>query len=133
MLGFGREPLGEAVTLAAPMSYALGTVLLRRRPPMNPLRLTAGMFLVGQAIMLPVAIAEGAVDHGLGDLLRLRTAVLLTGLALAGTAMPAFLNYLLIRRSGATNASLAMFFLPVFALLLGRSCKNPFASAQSRG
>jgi drug/metabolite transporter (DMT)-like permease len=119
LLGFGREPLGEAVTLAAPMSYALGTVLLRRRPPMNPLRLTAGMFLVGQAIMLPVAIAEGAVDHGLGDLLRLRTAVLLTGLALAGTAMPAFLNYLLIRRSGATNASLAMFFLPVFALLLG--------------
>ena len=60
--------------------------------------------------------------------------MLLTGLALAGTAMPAFLNYLLIRRSGATNASLAMFFLSVFALLLGRrSCKNPFASAQSQG
>jgi hypothetical protein len=96
LLGFGREPLGEAVTLAAPMSYALGTVLLRRRPPMNPLRLTAGMFLIGQAIMLPVAIAEGELNHGLGDLLRPRTAVLLTGLALAGTAMPAFLNYLLI-------------------------------------
>jgi len=51
--------------------------------------------------MLPVAIAEGAVDHGLGDLLRPRTAVLLTGLAPGrGAAMPAFLNYLLIRRSG---------------------------------
>jgi hypothetical protein len=46
--------------------------------------------------MLPVAIAEGAADRRLGDLLRPRTAVLLTGLALAGTAMPAFLNYLLI-------------------------------------
>ena len=58
LLGLGRAPLGEAVTLVAPLSYALGTVLLKQRPPINPLRLTAGMFLVGQIFMLPAVLIE---------------------------------------------------------------------------
>jgi drug/metabolite transporter (DMT)-like permease len=119
MLGFGRAPLGEAVTLIAPLSYAFGTVLLKRRPPMNPLRLTAGMFLVGQVIMLPAALLETTAYQDINRLLVPRTAGLLIALAVLGTAAPAFLNYLLIVRSGALNASLVMFIMPVFALMLG--------------
>ena len=119
LLGLGRAPLGEAVTLVAPLSYALGTVLLKQRPPMNPLRLTAGMFLVGQIFMLPAVLIETPGYHELGHLLTPRTAGLLLALAVAGTAVPAFLNYLLIVRSGALNASLVMFIMPVFALILG--------------
>jgi len=119
LLGLGRAPLGEAVTLVAPLSYALGTVLLKQRPPMNPLRLTAGMFLVGQIFMLPAVLIETPGYHELGHLLTPRTAGLLLALAVAGTAAPAFLNYLLIVRSGALNASLVMFIMPVIALILG--------------
>jgi drug/metabolite transporter (DMT)-like permease len=119
LLDFGRAPLGEAVTLVAPLSYALGTVLLKRRPPMNPLRLIAGMFLVGQVFMLPAVITERPGYHELGHLLAPRTAGLLLALAVAGTAAPAFLNYLLIVRSSALSASLVMFIMPVFALILG--------------
>ena len=119
LLGLGRAPLGEAVTLIAPLSYALGTVLLKRRPPMNPLRLTAGMFLVGQLVMLPAVLIERPGYRELGHLLDPGTAGLLLALAVAGTAAPAFLNYLLIVRSGALGASLVMFIMPVFALILG--------------
>ncbi len=119
LLGLGRAPLGEAVTLIAPLSYALGTVLLKLRPPMNPLRLTAGMFLVGQLVMLPAVLIERPGYRELGHLLAPGTAGLLLALAVAGTAAPAFLNYLLIVRSGALGASLVMFIMPVFALILG--------------
>ena len=119
LLGLGRAPLGEAVTLVAPLSYALGIVLLKRRPPMNPLRLTAGMFLVGQVVMLPGALIETPGYQELSRLLAPATAGLLLALAVAGTAAPAFLNYLLIVRSGALGASLVMFIMPVFALTLG--------------
>jgi drug/metabolite transporter (DMT)-like permease len=119
LLGLGRAPLGEAATLVAPLSYALGSVLLKRRPPMNPLRLTAGMFLVGEVVMLPAALIETPGYRELSHLLAPRTAGLLLGLAVAGTAAPAFLNYLLIVRSGALSASLVMFIMPVFALILG--------------
>jgi drug/metabolite transporter (DMT)-like permease len=119
LLGLGQALLGEAVTLVAPLSYALGTVLLKRRPPMNPLRLTAGMFLVGQVLMLPAVITERPGYHELVHLLAPGPAGLLLALAVAGTAVPAFLNYLLIVRSGALGASLVMFIMPVFALILG--------------
>ena len=109
--------LAVLVTLLAPLSYALGSVLLRRRPPVNPLRLTAGMFLVGQVVMAPVVLAAGSPN--LDGLLGGRVIVLLVGLALLGTATPAFLNYLLIMRAGATNASLVMFLMPVIAVALG--------------
>lgn len=119
LLGLGHAPMGEAATLVAPLSYALGSVLLKRRPPMNPLRLTAGMFLVGEVVMLPAVLIETSGVQELSHLLVPRTAGLLLGLAVAGTAVPAFLNYLLIVRSGALNASLVMFIMPVFALMLG--------------
>jgi drug/metabolite transporter (DMT)-like permease len=119
LLGLGRAPLGEAVTLIAPLSYALGSVLLKRRPPMNPLRLTAGMFLVGEVVMLPAALIETPGYQEFSHLLAPATAGLLLGLAVAGTAVPAFLNYLLIVRSGALGASLVMFIMPVFALIMG--------------
>jgi drug/metabolite transporter (DMT)-like permease len=119
LLGLGRAPVGEAVTLVAPVSYALGIVLLRLRPAVDPLRLTAGMFLVGATMLAPWAMFEGTVAHGLRHVIHPTTGALLVGLGIAGTALPAFLNYLLVRRTGATTASLVMFFMPVIAVLLG--------------
>jgi len=111
----GRDPLAEVVTLLAPVSYALGTVLLRKRGATPPLALLAGAFPIASCIMAPLVLLSfdtpPRLDAGPG--------VMLLGLAAIGTAAPAFLNYVLIRRVGAVNASLVMYFMPVFAVALG--------------
>jgi drug/metabolite transporter (DMT)-like permease len=43
----------------------------------------------------------------------------LIALAIVGTILPAALNYLLVQRVGATRASVAMFLMPLIAVLFG--------------
>jgi drug/metabolite transporter (DMT)-like permease len=115
LFDLGRNPLAEVVTLLAPISYALGTVLLRKRAPTPPLALLAAAFPIASCIMAPLALVS--ID-GIPQLDTVAVGALL-GLAAIGTAVPAFLNYVLIRRVGAVNASLVMYFMPVFAVFLG--------------
>lgn len=114
--GIGHNVKGELVTLIAPLSYALGTVYLRRHRNLHPVALFSAMFIVASLVMLPVIFL-------LEEPLLMRPSngslVALAGLATVGTALPAVLNYLLIQRAGATNASLSMFFTPLFAIAYG--------------
>jgi drug/metabolite transporter (DMT)-like permease len=108
--------LGAIVTLVAPLSYATGSVMLRQRPASSPLELTVGMFAFGALLLTPLAIfLEGFQFASIN----FSHAPSLIGLTILGTAAPTFLNYVLVRRAGATNASLVMFFMPAFALLFG--------------
>jgi drug/metabolite transporter (DMT)-like permease len=122
----GSSVAGEIVTLIAPASYALGNVLLRRRPAVDPLELTTAMFLLGAVILVPLSLTV----EGTHPSFKWNHVYHLLGLALIGTAAPAFLNYLLVRTAGATSASLVMFFMPVFAVafgtvLLGETSNRP--------
>ena len=114
--GIGHNVKGELVTLIAPLSYALGTVYLRRHRNLHPVALFSAMFIVASLVMLPVIFL-------LEEPLLMRPSngslVALAGLATVGTALPAVLSYLLIQRAGATNASLSMFFTPLFAIVYG--------------
>lgn len=114
--GIGHNVKGELVTLIAPLSYALGTVYLRRHRNLHPVALFSAMFIVATLVMLPVIFL-------LEEPLLMRPSngslVALAGLATVGTALPAVLSYLLIQRAGATNASLSMFFTPLFAIVYG--------------
>lgn len=114
--GIGHNVKGELVTLIAPLSYALGTVYLRRHRNLHPVALFSAMFIVATLVMLPVIFL-------LEEPLLMRPSngslVALAGLATVGTALPAVLSYLLIQRAGATNASLSMFFTPLFAIIYG--------------
>lgn len=114
--GIGHNVKGELVTLIAPLSYALGTVYLRRHRNLHPVALFSAMFIVATLVMLPVIFL-------LEEPLLMRPSngslAALAGLATVGTALPAVLSYLLIQRAGATNASLSMFFTPLFAIVYG--------------
>jgi drug/metabolite transporter (DMT)-like permease len=114
--GIGNNVEGELVTLIAPLSYALGTVYLRRHRNLHPIALFSVMFIVAALVMLPVIflLEEPLLMRPSNGIL-----VALAGLATVGTALPAVLNYLLIQRAGATNASLSMFFTPLFAIIYG--------------
>jgi drug/metabolite transporter (DMT)-like permease len=114
--GAGSHLLGVAVSLAGPVGVAFGSVMLRRRSALHPLALTATMYCLALAILLPLALLiEGPIDLEFSA----TTAALLFTLATVGTILPTLLNYTLIRESGATNASLVMFLMPVIAVALG--------------
>lgn len=107
---------GVLLILLAPLSYAAGNVWLKLRPSVPPLLLTAGMFGIGAILTLPLSFAlEGGIDVN---------SVLAAGgplfaLVAFATALPAVLNYALVRQSGANMASYVMFLMPGFAVLYG--------------
>jgi len=114
--GLGGHLFGELVTLLGPLAYAIATVLMRRSRHLEPVGLTAGLFLAAALVLVPVALLVDRpwtldVDASiLGGLL---------ALAVVGTIFPAALNYLLLQRVGATRASLGMFLMPFFAIAFG--------------
>lgn len=114
--GLGQAGWGTFLTLLSPLSYAAGNVWFRRRAPLPPLVLSAAMFAVGAALMLPAAfLIDGA------RALPAAPAVwaVLAALVVLATVAPALLNYMLVRRAGANGAALVMFLMPGFAVLFG--------------
>jgi drug/metabolite transporter (DMT)-like permease len=114
--GLGGHVFGEAVTLLGPLAYALATVLMRRSRHLDPIGLTAGLFVSAALVLAPVALLverpwELELDGGL--------LAGLLALAIFGTILPAALNYLLLQRIGATRASISMFLMPIFAIAFG--------------
>jgi drug/metabolite transporter (DMT)-like permease len=114
--GLGAHALAELITLCGPLAYAIGTVLMRRSRHIDAIALTAGMFVASAAILVPVALL---LEHPW----QLRPATATGGWLLVmvvfGTILPAALNYLLVQRVGATRASVAMFLMPLIAVVVG--------------
>ena len=114
--GLGEHAVAELITLCGPLAYAIGTVLMRRSKHLDALVLTTGMFVVSAAVLAPVALlveqpwtlSPGAATTGW-----------LLLMVVFGTILPAALNYLLVQRVGATRASVAMFLMPMIAVLVG--------------
>lgn len=114
--GVGGDATGELVTLLAPLSYALGVVVLRRMGSAQPLRLTAAMLGASAVILAPISFivsSDTVMD------LSSRQWLALIGLATVATALPAWLNQRLVAAAGAVNASLVMFVMPPLAVLYG--------------
>ncbi|NYS23590.1 DMT family transporter [Rhodobacteraceae bacterium 2376] len=107
---------GTLITLISPLAYAIGNVWLRRRPPVNALMLSTGMFLGGALVLVPAALLVEGLPQLSPDGALLLT---LTALVVLATVLPAVLNYVLVRRAGANAASLAMFLLPAFSVIYG--------------
>ncbi len=114
--GLGEYAVAELITLCGPVAYASAMVLMRRFRHIDPVELTTGAFVAASVVLVPLAfVFERPLDSrpGAGTLLTL------LALATVGTLMPAVLNYLLVRQVGATRAAIAMFLMPVVAVLGG--------------
>ena len=114
--GLGGHLVAELITLLGPLAYAAGMVLMRRSRHIDPIGLTAGMFLFAVLVLLPVALL---IERPWTLRTPWNTLGWLLTLALFGTILPALLNYLLVQRVGATRASIGMFLVPMIAVLLG--------------
>ncbi|MGD9944966.1 MAG: DMT family transporter [Burkholderiaceae bacterium] len=114
--GLGGHAVAELITLCGPFAYAVGTVLMRRSRHIDPVAMTAGMFVAAAIVLLPLALIVERPWQLRGDA---SMALGLIALTVFGTILPAALNYLLVQRVGATRASIAMFLMPVIAVFLG--------------
>jgi len=114
--GLGAHATGELVTLCGPLAYAIGMVLMRRSRHIDPIALTAAMFLMAAVILVPIALV---VEQPWTLRIGWDTVGWLLAMALIGTIAPAALNYLLLQRVGATRASIGMFLMPMIAVLFG--------------
>ena len=56
LAGLGGHLFGELVTLLGPLAYAIATVLMRRSRHLDPVGLTAGLFVSAAAILVPLAL-----------------------------------------------------------------------------
>ncbi len=114
--GLGDHAIAELVTLCGPLAYAIGMVFMRRARPVDPVVLTATMFISAACILAPTALVVEQPWH-------LRVDGTLVGwllvMAVVGTIMPAALNYMLVQSVGATRASVSMFLMPMIAVLFG--------------
>lgn len=113
--GMTSVGLGQLITLGGPVSYAIGTVLLRRRPKEDALALTAGMYLTGSLVLMAVAPASGVGITPPAPSLLPRLLLL----AILGSVVPTVCMYLAIQWAGATRAAFAMLILPLFSLTYG--------------
>lgn len=114
--GLGDHALAELITICGPLAYSVGTVLMRRSRHLDPIALTAGIFVASAVILPPIALV---VERPWAVPFEAQTIAWLVAMAVVGTIMPAALNYLLVQRVGATRASVAMFLMPMLAVLFG--------------
>lgn len=114
--GLGDQVMGQALTLVATLSYTLGVIYGRLRTQVTPRLQAAGQNLGGALFLVPLSLAVDA-PWTLAPTTDALWALL--GMGVLSTAIPALFLFRLIKTAGATNASLATFFIPVSAVVLG--------------
>jgi drug/metabolite transporter (DMT)-like permease len=105
--------LGGLLVLAASVSYACATLLVRRLTEVSPTGISATSLVVAAVLLTPVALVDPRAPAHLSGW----TVVVLLGLLC--TALGVALFYGLVAQLGATRASLSLYFAPVFAILAG--------------
>jgi len=113
--GAEGEVLGRLACLGAATCYAVSSVLLRRLPAIDPLGLAAMTFVVGSALVFPMAwLVEGPPPRTDGI-----TLVWVVVLGMVPTAAANLLRILVIRSAGPVFMGLVNYMVPVVSVLLG--------------
>jgi len=113
--GAEMETTGRVACVAAASCYAVGSILMRRLPAIDPIGLGTVLMLIGATVMLPTAfIAEGPPPLPAPE-----TLAVLVFLGLVPTAGAAFLRVYVVRTAGPVFMSLVNYQVPVWSVLLG--------------
>ena len=113
---------GKAAALLAAAGYALGALLSRSLRDEVPLTMTVATTMTISAVAMSavwIALNAGAIAAGDFAVPGTTSLVALGLLGAANTALAYFVYFWLIRREGATFASLNNYLVPVLGVLLG--------------
>lgn len=113
--GAALETPGRLACFGAASCYAVGSILMRRLPPIDATGLSTMLLAIGSAISITLAlIVEGRPPLPAPDIL-----LVLAFLGLVPTAAANFLRVLVIRSAGPVFMSLVNYQVPVWSVLLG--------------
>lgn len=115
----GDQLFGTLVTLAAALSYVLGSIYARTQKGISPTVMTAGQLVTASLVLIPASLIFDAPWTLAPSPAALAAVAAVAAVAVLSTAAPALLLFWLIRNAGASNGSLVAFVIPVVAVALG--------------
>lgn len=113
--GAEHETLGRLAVLGTAACYAVGSVMMRWLPPVDPIGLAAILMLIGAGAILPLAF----LLDGPPPIPDATTFAALAALGLVPTAGANVLRVVLIRTAGPTFMGLVNYIVPVISTVLG--------------
>ncbi|CAN1526570.1 RhaT Permeases of the drug/metabolite transporter (DMT) superfamily [Sphingomonadaceae bacterium] len=133
MKGLSDNLLAQIACLVSTTFYSFAAIYGRRlsQSALTPISVATGQTITASLIMLPIMLM---VDQPWGMAMpRFDSTMAALMLALISTALAYTLYFRLIDRSGASNAQLVAFLIPVFAVLLGSLLLNEKLTAGQAG
>ncbi len=113
--GLALELPGRLACVSAACCYAIGSILMRRLPAVDPIGLSAVLLLIGASAVIPMAL----VVEGLPPAIDTKTLGAVAFLGLIPTAAASILRVAVIRSVGPVFMSLVNYQVPVWSVLLG--------------
>lgn len=107
--------LGALACVSTALSYAIGSIVTRRSPPVPPVAFTAAALIVASAIMIPAAL----VFEGWPQDVSVRPFAAVLYAAVFPTAIASFMRVTIIKSAGSLFMSLASYMVPVWAVFFG--------------
>lgn len=107
---------GRLACIGAALCYAISSILTRRCPPVDSIRLTCFMLLFGSALIFPMALLIEGLPP-VPDTNRPLLALLWVGIVPTGIAF--LLRVLIIRSAGPGFMSMTGYQVPVWAVIFG--------------
>jgi len=104
----------QITCLAAAVSYAIGSILIRNTPKTDPIALSAVALVIASILSVPLASAAGPFT-----LPSLDTTIILLWIGVISTGLGMILRVSVISTAGSVFLSIAGYFVPITALLVG--------------
>lgn len=115
-LGTDLEPVARLACIGATLSYAIGSIVTRRCPPVDPVAYSTASVLVAALIMLPVTLALAGLPQGVPGL---HATLAMLYLGLMPTAAATLLMVHVIRTAGPTFLTQTNYQVPVWSVIFG--------------
>lgn len=133
MKGLSHNLLAQIACLVSTVFYSFAAIYGRRlsQSALTPMAVATGQTIMAALLMLPIMLLVDQPWNMATPRLDATIAALM--LALISTALAYTLYFRLIDRSGASNAQLVAFLIPLFAVILGSLLLNEKLSAGQAG
>ena len=117
-LGSGLDLLARLALLAAPLLYMVANIFARTKLSAHPPFVIAVMQMIG-AMVLAVPLALIVDQPWNGPAPSLQALLAIAGMGIFGSGLASLCHFTVLRRAGATNASLVTLIMPLTPILLG--------------
>ena len=108
------DAVAQFACLGASLSYACGSITIRRSPKMDPIALAAGSLIVGSILLVPFAWSQWPQTN-----FSLNIWAVLLWIGAVATGFSMVLRVKVISTAGSVFMSVAGYFVPITALIVG--------------